>query len=211
MPKIVKSRILVVNGLDDPNSIVKDIEHVGRTAYMSWDKETPGSAEKFVQMIVKLGHESVLEHRSITVIVECDRATAQQLTRHRIASFTMQSQRYCNYASGKFGKEISFIDPEFTHNNKEQAYSLWLAAVEACEEAYMKLIETGCTPEDARSVLPMSTACVIAITANLREWRHIIHLRTDPHAQHNIRKLVGEILDMFTNKLPSVFSDICKK
>lgn len=208
MPKIVKARVLDIIGLEDPNAALKTIEHCGRVAYMTWDKEMPGTADKFVSMIIGRGHESVLEHKSITALLECDRATAQQLTRHRIASFTMQSQRYCNYSADKFGSEVTFIDPEFAHKGKDIARAMWLEHVKACEKAYMDLLETGCPPEDARSVLPNSTACVIAVTANLREWRHIFKLRTEQHAQHNIRHLMEDLLNQFAAKLPCVFSDL---
>jgi thymidylate synthase (FAD) len=208
MPKIVKARVLDVIGLQDPAGVLNRIEHCGRVSYMSWDKEAPGSAEKFVQMIVRLGHESVLEHALVTAIIECDRATAQQFTRHRLASFTMQSQRYCNYSGDRFGHEVAFVDPEFKHSEKESAMKLWLEHMAGCEDAYMKLLKGGCSPEDARSVLPNSAACVIVITANLREWRHIFNIRTEVHAQHNIRRLCTELLKDFAVKVPCVFADI---
>jgi thymidylate synthase (FAD) len=208
MPKIVKARILDVIGLENPESVIGTIEHCGRIAYMTWDKESPVSADKFVRMIVKLGHESVLEHKSVTAVLECDRATAQQITRHRIASFTMQSQRYCNFASDKFGNEVTFVDPEFGHKDKEAATAVWLDHVKKCEDVYLGLVKSGCPPEDARSVLPNSAACVIAVTANLREWRHIFKLRTDPHAQHNIRNLTCALLRRFSEALPCVFFDL---
>lgn len=208
MPKIVKARVLDIVGLEDPASVIRTIEHCGRVAYMTWDKEASGTAEKFVRMIIKLGHESVLEHKSLTALLECDRATAQQITRHRIASFTMQSQRYCNFSAERFGGEISFVDPEFSHAGKEAAYALWQEHIKKCEDAYMDLVKSGCPPEDARSVLPNSAACVIAVTANLREWRHIFKLRTEQHAQHNIRHLMEDLLNQFVAKLPCVFSDL---
>jgi thymidylate synthase (FAD) len=208
MPKIVKAGVLDIIGLEDPASVVRAVEHCGRIAYMTWDKEAPGSAEKFVQMIVKLGHESVLEHKSVTAILLCDRATAQQITRHRIASFTMQSQRYCNFASDRFEGEVTFVDPEFYHKEKDAAHAVWLDHVKKCEEVYMSLVKAGCPAEDARSVLPNSAACAIAVTANLREWRHIFKLRTEAHAQHNIRHLMEDLLNRFVTKLPCVFSDI---
>jgi thymidylate synthase (FAD) len=212
MPKFIHQHIVEIMGLDDPVQILHKIEHCGRIAYATWDKETLGSAERFIDMIVRLGHESVLEHHSITVILQCDRATAQQFTRHRIASFTMQSQRYCNYASGRFDGEITFVDPEFPTIKDEvkmaEAQSVWKLHMADSERAYMELLGAGCSPEDARFVLPNSTACTLSMTANLREWRHIIKLRTERHAQHNIRRLTSEILEAMRARLPCVFSDI---
>jgi thymidylate synthase (FAD) len=209
MPKIVKAGVLDIIGLEEPDKVIATIEHCGRVAYASWEKEAPGTAEKFVRMIVKLGHESVLEHRTVTVILKCDRATAQQLTRHRIASFTMQSQRYCSYVNERFGGEIEFIDPDYEGPSKAEFYDAWLNQMGVAESAYMDLMKLpGVKPEDARSVLPNSTASVIAISANLREWRHIFKIRTEEHAQHNIRHLMEELLNTFVEKLPCVFSDI---
>lgn len=211
MPKIVKARIVDIIGLEDPASVIRAIEHCGRVSYLSWDKEKDGSADVFLEMIVRLGHESVLEHKSVTAIFECDRATAQQITRHRLASFTMQSQRYCNYSADRFGREITFIDPEFPNEGKERSMALWMNHVGICEKTYFDLLESGCAPEDARSVLPNSTACVIAVTANLREWRHIFQVRTEAHAQHNIRRLMTDLLTYFSDKLPAIFSDLLPK
>ena len=211
MPKIVEQHIVDVIGMDDPDQILRNIEHCGRIAYASWDRESQISSTKFVQMIVHMGHESVLEHHSITVILVCDRATAQQFTRHRIASFTMQSQRYCNYTMDRFNREITFVHPDFiieSDENRREAHAAWERHVGECESAYTRLMELGCSPEDARSALPNSTACTVAITANLREWRHILKLRTDIHAQHNIRHLAQDILDKMKTSLPSIFSDI---
>jgi thymidylate synthase (FAD) len=209
MPKIVKAGVVDIMGLEDPSKVIAAIEHCGRVAYASWEREAPGTAERFVRMIVKLGHESVLEHRTVTAILKCDRATAQQLTRHRIASFTMQSQRYVSYAHDRFGGEIEFVDPEHEGPSKAEFYDRWLKQVGAAEEAYMDLMKLpGVKPEDARSVLPNSTATVVAISANLREWRHIFKVRTEEHAQHNIRCLMGGLLDAFAEKLPCVFADM---
>ena len=211
MPKIVKAGIIDIIGLEDPNGVLRRIEHCGRVAYMTWDKENELSSEKFVRMLIRLGHESVLEHSSVTVLLQCDRSTAQQLTRHRIASFTMQSQRYCNYSADRFGGEVTFVDPEMRCDDVaklESANLMWRSQVEASERAYFDLLGLGIAPEDARSVLPNSTACVLAITANLREWRHIFKLRTECHAQHNIRDLMASVLDAMFKLVPCVFSDI---
>lgn len=212
MPKVVKASVDGVIGLEDPKAVLAKIEHCGRTAYRTWDKECEGSAEKFVAMIVKLGHESVLEHVQVTVMLTCDRATAQQLTRHRLASFTMESQRYCSYGSDRLGNEITFVDPEIPLGGKKMSQQEWEGFMgmftAEVEEMYMKLLQCGIAPEDARCILPNCTACKLAMTANLREWRHIFKLRTDIHAQHNIRSLMSAVLQRFREAIPCVFSDI---
>jgi len=211
MPNVIKARVDQIIGLEDPKAVLAKIEHCGRTAYKTWDKEVEGSAEKFVAMIVKLGHESVLEHSSVTVMLSCDRATAQQLTRHRLASFTMESQRYCNYSGSRFGEKITFVDPEpqtKSEEEKKQFYAFWHTFLEDIERNYMHLTDSGLSAEDARCILPNCTACAMAITANLREWRHILKIRTESHAQHNIRALMGLILQEFKKTIPCVVADI---
>lgn len=211
MPKLIQAGIAEIIGLEQPDDVLRRIEHCGRVSYMTWDKEAPGTASKFVEMIIRLGHESVLEHSSVTVIFVCDRSTAQQLTRHRIASFTMESQRYCNYSNDKFGNEITFVDPEFQIDSAEAraaCYKTFEMQMYASEVAYFAMLNLGAKPEDARSVLPNCAACYVAVTANLREWRHIMKLRCEKHAQHNIRRLICELHKVFKNKIPCIVSDI---
>lgn len=211
MPKVIKAGVDQIIGLEDPSAVIAKLEHCGRVAYKTWDREDGGSAEKFVAMIVRLGHESVLEHSSVTVILNCDRATAQQLTRHRIASFTMESQRYCLYSTDRFGGEITFVDPEPQTKSDQvnrQFYTFWHTFIEEIEQNYMHLVHSGMAAEDARCILPNCTACTIAITANLREWRHILKIRTEAHAQHNIRALMGQVLQRFRETIPCIVADI---
>lgn len=211
MPKVVKAKVDQIIGLEDPQAVLAKIEHCGRTAYRTWDREAAGSADKFVAMIVRLGHESVLEHASVTVILTCDRSTAQQLTRHRIASFTMESQRYCNYSGDRFGGEITFVDPEpqvKTDEDRDKFYDFWHTFIGDVEREYMQLLHCGLSAEDARCILPNCTACSVAITANMREWRHILRIRTEAHAQHNIRELMGQILQKFRESVPCLVFDI---
>lgn len=212
--KFVSCGVIDIIGLEDPEALLRKIEHCGRIAYRTWDKEAPGSAERFVQMIVRLGHESVLEHASVTAIVRCDRATAQQLTRHRLASFTMESQRYCNYGNDRFGNQIEFVDPQvaFVGENAAERCALFYKEFAKCalqsQKSYMLLVKSGVPAEDARAVLPNCAACTLSITANIREWRHILKIRMDKHAQHNVRNLVGEIYKVFAERVPSLVSDI---
>jgi thymidylate synthase (FAD) len=209
MPQVVKAGVLQVLGLEDGQDVLHKIEHCGRIAYRTWDREAEGTAEKFVRMIIKLGHESVLEHVSVSVLVKCDRATAQQITRHRVASYTMESQRYCNYSLDRFQGAVEFVDPEYEGGSKQQFYECWLQQIQEAERAYLLLTGTlKVAPEDARAVLPNSAATTLAITANLREWRHIFELRTEAHAQHNIRKLMGQVLEAFRRAIPCVVEDI---
>ena len=192
--------------------ILEGIERAGRTAYKSEDRITRDSAEKFVSMIIKKGHESVLEHRSVTVRVICDRGVTHEIVRHRLASYTQESTRYCNYAGDKFDNQIVVIRPAFWDKNKDrEKYAIWREAMEQSEKAYLELIEHGATPQEARSVLPNSLKTEIVITMNLREWRNFFKLRTAPQAHPQMRQIARPLLEEFKNKIPVVFDDITYK
>lgn len=186
--------------------ILEHLEECGRTAYKSEDKIKDGSAEKFIKAIIKRGHESVIEHFGFTVRIVTDRGLTHELVRHRLASFTQESTRYCLYALDKFGNEITVIKPSGI--NQEEQVEEWFDAMDDAERHYLKLIELGVKPEDARSVLPTCTKAEIVITANFREWRHIISLRTESGAHPDIRLLCGNILELFRDKIPVLFDDI---
>jgi thymidylate synthase (FAD) len=150
----------------DGEQILRKLERYGRTCYKSEDKITPDSARKFVTSILASGHESVIEHEKVTVRVICDRGVTHEIVRHRIASYSQESTRYCNYKS----RGVRVIEPLFFVGDNTK-YQIWLNAMYACEKAYNALIKAGAIPQEARSVLPNSLKTEIVITYNLREWR----------------------------------------
>lgn len=197
--KILKMR----NG----DEILKHLEYCGRICYASHDMTKDGSAEKLLRSLIKWGHESVLEHESITVEFTIDRSITHQLVRHRLASYSEQSTRYCNFSNDKFGKEIQVIHSEsILHNPK--ALEVTERILKESEKAYLELLSLGIPAEDARDVLPTNLASKIAVTANLREWRTILKLRTHKSAHPKIRKIMLELLKEFKQRLPIVFDDI---
>ena len=111
----------------DGAKILQKLERCGRVCYKSEDKITEGSAEKFIGMILKSGHESVLEHEKLTVKFVCDRGVTHEIVRHRIASYSQESTRYCNYSKDKFGNELTFIRPCFWADDSEE-YAVWKQA-----------------------------------------------------------------------------------
>lgn len=179
------------------------LERHGRTAYKSEDKITRGSAEKFLRMIIKSGHESVLEHMNISVKFICDRGVTHELVRHRLVSYTQESTRYVNYQK----REMQFIKPCFWDEGSDK-YTNWRRAMEIAEEIYIILITSGASPQEARSVLPNSLKTEIVATANIREWRHILRLRTAKAAHPQMREVMRPLLDAFTILLPVLFEDI---
>jgi len=170
-------------------------------------KITPDSAKKFVKMILDLGHESVIEHEKVTVRVICDRGISHEIVRHRIASYTQESTRFCNYSKGRFGNEITVIKPCFWDDGSKE-YKIWRDAMENAERAYMELIKLGAKPEEARSVLPNSLKTEIVITMNLREWRHFFKLRTSKRAHPQMREVATSLLQAFKERIPVIFDDI---
>ena len=191
----------------DGAKILQKLERCGRVCYKSEDKITEGSAEKFIGMILKSGHESVLEHEKLTVKFICDRGVTHEIVRHRIASYSQESTRYCNYSKDKFGNELTFIRPCFWADDSEE-YAVWKQAMEDIEKTYVKLISLGAKPEEARSILPNSLKTEIVCTMNLREWRHFFRLRTAERAHPQIREISVALLDELKKRIPVIFEDI---
>ena len=182
------------------------IELAGRTCYKSKDKITEDSAEKFVAMLIKRGHEAMLEHASISYRVICDRGVTHEIVRHRLFSFAQESTRYVNYNN----KEMEFIDPCFWNEGKdgEDTYwDTWYYAMEYAENCYKYMIKNGCTPQQARSVLPNSLKTEIVITGNLREWRHFFKLRCAPTAHPQMIEVANLILKDAKQRIPIVFDE----
>jgi thymidylate synthase (FAD) len=203
----VISPLFVIESYIDADYILKQIEKAGRTAYKSEEKITKDSALNFVSKIKTLGHESVLEHQSVTVRVICDRGVSHEIVRHRIASYTQESTRYCNYTQGKFDNEITFIEPCFWRNS-DSKMNTWFNTMRGAEEAYNDLIKNGATPQEARSVLPNSLKTEIVVTMNLREWRHFFKLRTSQAAHPQMREIAIPMLEEFKRKIPIIFDEL---
>ena len=192
-----------VNGVQ----ILKSIEKAGRICYKSEDKITADSYIRFVSKVLQSGHESVIEHEKITVRIICDRGISHEIVRHRIASYSQESTRYCNYTKDKFGNELTFIRPFFWNEDKEK-YAVWAETMQTIENAYNKLIVMGAPPDEARSILPNSLKCEIVVTMNLREWRHFFRLRTSSGAHPQMREIAVPMLDKFREEVPIVFDSI---
>lgn len=204
--KIIKPSVEFLTPIDG-KAILEHIEECGRVCYKSEDRITEGSAEVFVKNLIKRGHEAVLEHYSFTVKFICDRGVSHELVRHRLASYCQESTRYCNYANGKFGGEITVIEPFYLGRGTD-AYNLWETLCRMSEIKYFDLIQQHCTPQEARAVLPNSLKTEVVMTANLREWRHFLKLRTAKAAHPQMRELAIPLLEMVKKAIPVVFDDI---
>ncbi len=159
------------------------------------------SAEKFIKMLIRSGHHSVLEHAYATFRVKGgSRSFTHQLVRHRLAAFTQQSQRYVNE------ENFDYVVPPSIERNSE-AYKIFVEFINYSKEIYKKLRKLKIKKEDARFVLPNAVESEIVISANLREWRHIIELRGHSTAQWEIREFAVKVCEILKKNVPSVFYD----
>ena len=194
----------------DGQEILRKIETIGRTCYKSEDKIQEGSAERFVKNLIARGHEAMLEHVSITVKFVVDRGISHELVRHRLASFAQESTRYCNYSKDDFGREITFIIPDYL-TYKSDGWKIWIETMKACEDAYFKMLDFGLMLQEARAVLPNSLKTEVVMTANLREWRHFFKLRAanaTGKAHPQMLEVTRPLLDDLKGLIPVVFDDI---
>ena len=184
---------------------LETIEAAGRTCYKSESKITEGSAEKFVRMIIKRGHLSVIEHAYMSVRFICD---------NRLAAYSQESTRYCNYGEG-----VTFIIPPWVIieegsypisaiETEDWATNRWFGAMYEAEFAYTSLLRSGWSPQQARSVLPNSLKTEIVMTANLREWMHVFSLRTSKAAHPQMQELMLPLLDEMKTLVPIIFDNI---
>ena len=194
------------NFVYEPNAeqMLDTIEKAYRICYQS---EPKGNRNSFITNKIKIGHESPLEHANISVVIETNRGVTHEIVRHRIASYSQESTRYCNYSKDKFGNELTFIRPCFWDDDSEE-YAVWKQAMEEIEKTYVKLISLGAKPEEARSILPNSLKTEIVCTMNLREWRHFFRLRTAERAHPQIREISVALLDELKKRIPVIFDDI---
>jgi thymidylate synthase (FAD) len=213
--------------LDYPKTLLPLANYL-RTCYKS-ESFTHSEEEDhaLIARCIHQGHESVLEHEKITVKIICDRGVSHELVRHRIASFSQESTRYCNYSKDRFGGHVTFVLPpwvsiepglydyHFVTDEKSDTLSaedyIWIAAMNEDEQHYLTLIDNGWQPQQARAVLPNSLKTEIIITANLREWRHIFKLRAEgstgkPHPQ--MLEIMCPLLKEFKHLIPIIFDDI---
>lgn len=215
--KLIKPSFEVLTQIE-PAAILRNIEAAGRTCYKSEERITDESAGPFVRSIIQRGHESVLEHQSLSIRFVCDRGVSHELVRHRIASFSQESTRYVNY--GKRG--IEFVIPPWVEGIPEGVHDPetpnpwsinrgsreWFNTMYDLERSYNLLLASGWKPEQARSVLPNSLKTEVVMTANLREWRHILRLRTSKAAHPQMRELMQPLLARLASDLPEAFGDI---
>lgn len=190
----------------DGTQIMKRIERACRTCYRSEGKITDDSYKNLLKNCLNRGHESVLEHEKITVRIYSDVGSYKDLTRHRFASFSVESTRYCSYDKDKYGNEIAFMNPVYIED--KEMYETWKSTMQEIEKSYIKMKELGATTDMCRELLPHSTAAEYTMTANIREWKHILALRANNHVHPAIRQVLIPLLKLFKQEMPEIFDDI---
>lgn len=179
--------------------VLNVIEDAARICYKSEGKKKEGTAEQLIKKVIQRGHEAVLEHVSFTFKIITDRAIANELVRHRLASYSQESTRYVKY------DDIEVIAPDFnSRSDTEEWYCLCCSA----ERVYKSLIDNGASPQMARAVLPLSLKTELFMTANIREWRHIFKLRIHPAAHPQIAHLMRKCWIKLVTDYPIFFDDI---
>jgi thymidylate synthase (FAD) len=204
--KFVDSRYEILTDLSQENTekILRTIEACGRVCYKTAISEDIESTNSFIQMLVKRKHTSVLEHFCITVRFICDRAIANEIVRHRLASYSQESTRFCNYA----GSGIEIVNnPDIGSEQEKRRRKLY----QAIEKEYNLEIREGIKPQIARDVLPLCLKTEIIMTANFTEWRHFFNSRVlgnagKPHPQMIL--LCKPLLEDFKKAFPPVFCDL---
>jgi thymidylate synthase (FAD) len=172
------------------------------------------SSKEFIQKIIKMGHESVLEHAVVSLRVVCDRGISHEFVRSRIGfSYSQESSRYCNYSDDKFGKEITVIKPsglkeDYTVVGFGSVNLDWFESIEKSEKSYNAMIHRGHSPQQARSILPTCLKTEIAVTANIRAWRNFLKQRLAKSAHPDMRIIAKLIFNILTKECPNCFFDI---
>ena len=208
--KLVKPKVEVLDKLNG-TQILKRIEKIARTCYKSEDKisEDDSSARKLVTNLINSKHEAMLEFVDITVKFTCSRSIAQEITRHRLASFAMESQRFCAYNKDKFGNEVTFVLPSWVNDN--ESTELFIQTLKNTELTYFELLNKGLKAQESREVLPNATKTELNMKCNLREWRHFFNLRCSQAAHPDIRVLALDLLKQFHEVIPIIFDDLYDK
>ena len=190
----------------DGKQIMKRIDRACRTCYRSEGKITEDSYKKLIKNCITSGHESVLEHEKVTVRIYSDIGSYKDLTRHRFASFSVESTRYCSYDKDKYGNEIAIMNPVYIED--KEVYEVWKKTMEEMEKGYMEMKRLGASTDMCREVLPHSTAGEYTMTANIREWKHILKLRTNKRVHPSIRQVLIPLLKYFKEQMPEIFDDV---
>lgn len=205
--KVIKPSY-IIESQTDGDEVLRHLERAIRVCYKSEDKIDEESHKKIVRHIMNVNHESTLEHHSITVRFICNRGFTHEMVRHRLCSFSQESTRYCNYSKGKFGGELTVVEPPTWERWNDNQKEIWLGSMATAETYYIEGINAGMKAQEARGMLPIDIKTEIVVTANLRQWRHVLNLRTQNAAHPSMQQLMRPLLKDFQERIPLIFDDI---
>ncbi|MDY0301488.1 MAG: FAD-dependent thymidylate synthase [Trichlorobacter sp.] len=202
MIKIIKPEVFLLN-TPSQHIALTVFEAAARTCYQSFSKAKEGSAERLLLHCIESGHHSTLEHISLTVRFITSRGVTHELVRHRLCAFSQESTRYVKYDTA-----AEFIEPYWYQTATDHAKQLWISAMTSAISYYTLQLKNGLSPQAARGVLPNDLKTDIVVTANLREWRHIISLRLEKDAHPDMRAVMQPLAQYLVERLPLFFSDL---
>lgn len=190
---------------EDGICMLRFIEQQARISHRSEDKQTPDSWERFISAVVlQHGDWSVTEHVSLTATIRVDRGVTHELVRHRLFSFTQESTRFVKYKG-----QMEFIVPAPPERNTDPIFmSVWTDAMERAEQSYALAISQNWYPQVARTLLPNALAATIAVTGNLRNWRHFFLMRTSKETHPDFKRITIPMLAEFQKVIPLLYDDI---
>lgn len=197
--KIVHPKVEFINA-PEPSVLLRTLNRAARKCYQSEPNGQPD--EKLIANIIRSGHTSVLEHEKFTFDIITDRGVLAEITRHRMAGFSVESTRYCKYDGG-----MEFIDA-FTIKDNQVAYKIWKESCEASEIAYKKMIDAGAIPQEARQVLNNSLRVSMRVTMNIRSMRNFFYLRADNPAHPHIKIIAIAMLIALKERYPVIFDNL---
>ena len=203
--KFIEQSVELLNE-QDYGTAVRLLEQAGRTCYQSDRSETLGGAEKFLQNLIRAGHESVVEHLNITVKFVTSRNITHQIVRHRLASHSQMSTRYVNQT--KDGG-LKVIKPALQMGSEE--WEEFENSVNESEYTYNKLKAKGVKNDIAREVLPGCISTELVMSANVREWRHFFKVRCDKASHYQIQELAKLALIQMYSAYPCLFEDLYRE
>jgi thymidylate synthase (FAD) len=200
-------KIISPAGLPEGIETLRRIEHFGRISHRSEEKQTPDSWQRFIQaVVIEHGDLSIIEHCSASVVFRIDRAICMEMVRHRLFSYTMESTRFVN-GRKSYPDGLEFIMP-FGIRGDLKAMSYFDEGCQNAEHTYLDMLDRGVRPQEARSVLPNALAATIAVSGNLRNWRHFFLMRTSKETHPDFRRVTIPLLAEFKNRIPILYDDI---
>ena len=204
MVKVINPSVEVekFNGID----IMKNLERACRTCYRSEDIIGDETYKTLLKNCINRGHESILEHEKITVRLITEIGAYKDFTRHRLASFSIESTRFCSYDKDKFDNEIKVINPVYISD--ATIYNIWLNSCKIMEENYMLMKKLGAKNDECREILNHSVAAEVVMSCNIREWRHILKLRCSKMVHPSLKIIFIPLLLLFKKEMPELFDDI---